>query len=72
MLVISSEPGEKILASSDGFKIKRINDAIVNPKRTAFLSKRYELMDCSCGLLWCFYQLLGLIHCRGSIGEQGM
>ncbi len=48
MLVISSEPGEKILASSDGFKIKRINDAIVNPKRTAFLSKRYELMDCSC------------------------
>ncbi len=41
MLVISSESGEKILASSDGFKLKRINDAIVNPKHTAFLSKRY-------------------------------
>ncbi len=30
-----------------------------------------------CGLLWCFYQLFGLIltapiHCRGSIGEQVM
>ncbi len=30
-----------------------------------------------CGLLWCFYELFGLIltapiHCRGSIGEQVM
>lgn len=41
MLVISFESEEKILSSSNGFKLKRLNDAIVNYKHTAFHSKSH-------------------------------
>ncbi len=70
------------VAKSNGFKVKTPWWWICFFKKIQlFISEDINwwtgVVWITCGLLWCFYQLFGLIltapiHCRGSIGEQEM
>ncbi len=67
-----------ILASSDGLKLKRLNDEFVYYKHAGFHFSRHYLMDWSgvdyCDVLSAIWTLIltAPIHCRASIGEQVM
>ncbi len=63
-----------ILARSDRFMLKRFNDVFVSSKHTQDINWWTGVVWITCELLWCFYQLFGLIltapiHCRASIGD---
>ncbi len=71
-----------ILAGSNSFKKKNVlmMDLFLTNTQLFFtqdVNRWTGVVWITCGLLWCFYQLFGLIltapiHCRGSIAEQVM